>query len=57
MIQGKSLEELDLLFMGNFCSSYDVNVHHPKTAAESLAQVERLQSKYSYNFPNFGLGN
>lgn len=39
-MQGKSLEEVDLIFSCNF-NYYDVNVHHPQTAAAALRQVNR----------------
>ncbi|EIE91595.1 hypothetical protein RO3G_16306 [Rhizopus delemar RA 99-880] len=49
---GKSLEEVDLIFSCRF-NYYDVNVHHPQTAAEALEQMERVQQrdKNVYRFP------
>ncbi|KAG1504870.1 hypothetical protein G6F46_000686 [Rhizopus delemar] len=41
---GKSLEEVDLIFSCRF-NYYDVNVHHPQTAAEALEQMERVQQR------------
>ncbi|CDS09029.1 hypothetical protein LRAMOSA10389 [Lichtheimia ramosa] len=37
---GKSLEEVDLIFSGNF-NYYDLSVHHPQTAAAALSQLNR----------------
>lgn len=49
---GKSLEEIDLIFSCRF-NYYDVNVHHPQTAAEALEQMEKVQQmdKNVYRFP------
>ncbi|KAI9246766.1 hypothetical protein BY458DRAFT_465713 [Sporodiniella umbellata] len=49
---GKSLEEIDLIFGCRF-NYYDVNVHHPQTAAEALSQMEKIQQtdKNVYRFP------
>ncbi|KAG1462271.1 hypothetical protein G6F56_005553 [Rhizopus delemar] len=49
---GKSLEEVDLIFSCRF-NYYDVNVHHPQTAAEALSQMEKIQQrdKNLYRFP------
>ncbi|KAI9277598.1 general substrate transporter [Sporodiniella umbellata] len=49
---GKSLEEIDLIFNCRF-NYYDVNVHHPQTAAEALEQMEKVQQmdKNVYRFP------
>ncbi|KAI9277178.1 sugar transporter [Phascolomyces articulosus] len=44
--RGKSLEEMDLLFSGNF-KSFDPAVHHPTTASEALAYIEQKNSKYN----------
>ncbi|KAI8144822.1 sugar transporter [Fennellomyces sp. T-0311] len=51
VIQGKSLEEMDLLFSSNF-KSYDPTLHHPRTAAEALAALEdkRAQQIDSFAF-------
>ncbi|KAG2208893.1 hypothetical protein INT47_011033, partial [Mucor saturninus] len=49
---GKSLEEVDLIFSCRF-NYYDVDVHHPQTAAAALAQMEKVQqrNKTLYRFP------
>ncbi|KAI8989445.1 hypothetical protein BDB01DRAFT_848617 [Pilobolus umbonatus] len=49
---GKSLEEVDLIFSCGF-NYYDVDVHHPQTAAAALAQMEKVQKKNKdiYQFP------
>ncbi|KAI8098349.1 general substrate transporter [Gilbertella persicaria] len=49
---GKSLEEVDLIFSGKF-GSFDTDVHHPQTAAAALAQMEKVQQKNRdlYRFP------
>jgi hypothetical protein len=46
------LEEVDLIFSGKF-NFYDVDVHHPQTAAAALAQMEKVQQKNKtlYRFP------
>ncbi|KAI9319200.1 general substrate transporter, partial [Dichotomocladium elegans] len=41
---GKSLEEIDLIFSGNF-NFYDLNVHHPQTAAAALSQLDRIRAR------------
>ncbi|KAG2220206.1 hypothetical protein INT45_002798, partial [Circinella minor] len=40
---GKSLEEIDLIFSGNF-NYYDLNVHHPQTAAAALDILDRAHA-------------
>ncbi|KAG0176174.1 hypothetical protein DFQ28_008153 [Apophysomyces sp. BC1034] len=50
---GKSLEEVDLIFSCNF-NYYDVNVHHPQTAAAALAQMERSQLQNEHHFTFVG---
>ncbi|CAO3606715.1 unnamed protein product [Mucor hiemalis] len=49
---GKSLEEVDLIFSCRF-NYYDVDVHHPQTAAAALALMEKAQQKNKtlYRFP------
>lgn len=49
---GKSLEEVDLIFSCGF-NYYDVDVHHPQTAAAALEQMEKVQQKNKdiYRFP------
>ncbi|OBZ91196.1 High-affinity glucose transporter [Choanephora cucurbitarum] len=49
---GKSLEEVDLIFSAKF-NSFDTDVHHPQTAAAALAQMEKVQQKNKdiYQFP------
>lgn len=43
---------MDLIFSCRF-NYYDVNVHHPQTAAEALIQMERVQQRDRnlYRFP------
>ncbi|KAF7728857.1 hypothetical protein EC973_005483 [Apophysomyces ossiformis] len=50
---GKSLEEVDLIFSCNV-NYYDVNVHHPQTAAAALAQMERSQLQNEHHFTFVG---
>ncbi|KAI8977604.1 hypothetical protein BDF20DRAFT_821762 [Mycotypha africana] len=49
---GKSLEEVDLIFSGKF-RFYDVDVHHPQTAAAALKLMEEAQqrNRNMYRFP------
>ncbi|KAI8137609.1 hypothetical protein BJV82DRAFT_524962 [Fennellomyces sp. T-0311] len=44
---GKSLEEIDLIFSGNF-NYYDLNVHHPQTAAAALTQLDHAYARHSH---------
>ncbi|KAI9488235.1 general substrate transporter [Zychaea mexicana] len=46
---GKSLEEIDLIFSGNF-NYYDLNVHHPQTAAAALHELDRAHARHSQAF-------
>ncbi|KAL1929611.1 hypothetical protein VTP01DRAFT_1749, partial [Rhizomucor pusillus] len=48
---GKSLEEVDLIFTCNF-NYYDVNVHHPQTAAAALVQMGRRRRQTDLPFTN-----
>ncbi|KAI9259690.1 hypothetical protein BDA99DRAFT_99227 [Phascolomyces articulosus] len=45
--KGKSLEEIDLIFSGNF-NYYDLNVHHPQTAAAALDVLDRAHARHSH---------
>lgn len=53
-LQGKSLEEIDLLF-GSDIGYFDVNPHHPQTAAATLDHMEKVQRKNVNQYP-FQLG-
>ncbi|ORZ25174.1 general substrate transporter [Absidia repens] len=53
--KGKSLEEIDLIF-GSDIGYFDVNPHHPQTAAATLVHMEKMQKKNASKYP-FQLGN
>ncbi|KAI8099293.1 uncharacterized protein BX664DRAFT_368192 [Halteromyces radiatus] len=48
--KGKSLEEIDLIF-GSDIGYYDVNSHHPQTAAATLLHMEKIQKKNANMYP------
>ncbi|KAG2222231.1 hypothetical protein INT45_010644, partial [Circinella minor] len=47
--QGKSLEEIDLLFSGNF-KSHDPTANHPATASQALALLQQKNAKDNIHF-------
>ncbi|KAI8070803.1 hypothetical protein BC940DRAFT_270838 [Gongronella butleri] len=49
---GKSLEEVDLIFQSNL-NYYDENTHHPQSAAETMAEMDKLREKESLLYPLF----